>query len=210
MFPKDGVYYDLFEKQAHILCEASGLLKKMMNEPQKTEEISLTLKEMEKEADNVGHEVMEHLKRNFITPLEGEDIDLLRQNLDDIIDLIERVANRIVIYNISRPFTEETAEYIEIIHQASKEICAGIKEIKNIKKNRESLHERCKKINDLENIGDEINRKALNKLMNIANPDCVKLVETIKLKEIYEALENAIDSCENIGNLFESLLIKNQ
>jgi len=62
--------------------------------------ISLRLKEIETQADNVAHEVMDALLNNFITPLEGDDIDLLRQYLDDTIDYIERSVNRLVIYRI--------------------------------------------------------------------------------------------------------------
>jgi uncharacterized protein Yka (UPF0111/DUF47 family) len=168
------------------------------------------LKELEIEADNIGHEVMDHLRKNFITPLEGEDIDLLRQNLDDIMDYIERGVNRIVIYNIRQPFPREISDYIGIIVSAVGEINQGMKEIKDIKKFRDNLHKRCEKLNGLENDGDEINRQALRELMSTQNVSGDKVMEVIKLKEIYETLENAIDCCENVGNMFESILIKNQ
>ena len=85
-----------------------------------------------------------------------------------------------------------------------------MQEIKNVKKFQESLHKRCFRLNELENAGDEINRRALSGLMATHNVSCDKLIEIIKLKEIYETLENAIDCCENVGNMFESILIKNQ
>lgn len=209
-FPKDGVFYQLFEKQAGLLSESAGLLKQVLDTGCDIDVISLKLKELETQADSIGHDVMDTLRKNFITPLEGEDIDLLRQNLDDTIDYIERSVNRLVIYKIKRPYTEEIKDYINVICEAASEIKEGVNEIKNVKKNRENLHRRCEKLNNLENAGDEVNRRALAKLMNTPDVDCRKLVEIIKLKEIYETLENAIDCCENVGNMFESIMIKNQ
>jgi len=210
IFPKDGVFYQLFEKQTEKLNDATALLKQMLAQPDKLETIWSQLKDLEVESDNIGHEVMDHLRRNFITPLEGEDIDLLRQNLDDIMDYIERAVSRIVIYGIRPPFPKEINNYINVIVSAVDEINQGMKEIKDIKKFQDNLHHRCEKINNYENMGDEINRRVLGELMGAKNISCDKLMEIIKLKEIYETLENAIDCCENVGNMFESILIKNQ
>jgi len=173
-------------------------------------ELAVRFKELEKEADDIGHEVMDHVAQNFITPLEGEDIDLLRQNLDSIIDYMEKAVNRIVIYRIAAPFNQVIRDYAQVIFRAIDEICQGIKEIRNVRKYHVQLHDHCKKLNDLENVGDEINRTALNNLMNISGAGCDKIIEIIKLKEIYETLENAIDACEDVGNMFETILIKNQ
>jgi hypothetical protein len=210
LFPKDGRFYDLFEKQAQGLVQASDIFNQILADPLKLESLSIKLKELEKDADNLGHEVVDALRRNFITPLEGEDIDLLRQNLDNIMDKIERVANRMVIYNIIAPFPSEINDYASVISAAIREIEGGIKEIKHVNKFRDSLHERCKKLNDLENTGDEINRQALKGLMGRSQVDCNNLIQIIKFKEIFETLEDAIDCCEDVGNMFESILIKNQ
>ena len=209
-FPKDGIFYQLFEKQSDKLSDASDLLKQAIANPGNLDSIAAKLKDLEKDADNIGHELMENLRKNFITPLEGEDIDLLRQNLDDAIDFIERAVNRMVIYKIQQPFPKEIGDYSEVIDSAAKEIYDGIREIRNVKKYNESLHKRCYRLNQLENVGDEINRRALGGLMSTPQVSCDKLIEIIKFKEIYETLENAIDSCENVGNMFESILIKNQ
>ena len=182
LFPKDGIFYQLFEKQAEKLNEAGVLLRQILEDPQKLEACSVRLKKLEEEADDLGHEVMDNLRRNFITPLEGEDIDLLRQNLDDIIDHLEKAVNRMVIYKIPQPFVQAINDYSGVIQSAIQEIYLGIKEIKNVRKYHEQLHDRCKKLNDLENAGDEINRKALNTLMNAPQVNCEKVIEIIKLK----------------------------
>lgn len=210
LFPKDEVFYHLFEKQAQKLNEASELLADILSNPQKIEEFSLKMKKIEEEADALGHSVIDNLIRSFITPIEGEDIDILRQKLDDIMDCIEKATNRMVIYKIKTPFPSEIKEYIKIIRQAINEIDKGIKEIRNVRKFQSELHLRCEKLNELENVGDAVNRTALKNLMSVPDAEAKKIVEIIKLKEIYETFENAIDFCEDVGNIFESILIKNR
>ena len=210
LFPKDEIFYNLFEKQAEKLSEAAKLLDEILEKPQKLEELSLKMKNLETEADSLGHNVIDHLRKSFITPLEGEDIDLLRQKLDDIMDFIERAVNRMVIYKIPIPLSKEIREYIEILKEAILEINKGVKEIRNVRKYQENLHHLCQSLNELEDKGDIINRTALRNLMNLPVTSPEKGLEIMKLKEIYETFENAIDYCEDVGNIFESILIKNR
>ena len=210
LFPKDEIFYNLFEKQAEKLKEAAQLLGEISENPQNLEELSLKMKRLEEEADSLGHNVVDQLRRSFITPLEGEDIDLLRQKLDDVMDFIERGINRMIIYQIPKPFPKEIQEYIEILQEAILEINRGVKEIRDVRKYQESLHQLCQKLNELEDRGDVVNRTALKNLMNSPQTNPEKNLEIMKLKEIYETFENAIDSCEDVGNIFESILIKNR
>lgn len=210
LFPKDEIFYVLFEKQVEKLSEAAGILDKILKNSEELGLLSVKMKKIEEEADSLGHSVVDRLRKSFITPLEGEDIDILRQRLDDIMDYIERAVNRLVIYQIPQPFPKEISQYIKILKEAIEEINRGVKEIRNVGKHQEILHSRCQKLNELENMGDEINRTALRNLLNVPQSNPQKNLEIIKLKEIYETFENAIDYCEDVGNIFESILIKNR
>lgn len=209
-FPKDEIFYTLFEKQAEKLSQAARILDEILKNPQNLKERALKMKQLEVEADSLGHDVVDHLRRSFITPLEGDDIDILRQKLDDIMDCTEKAVNRMVLYKITKPFPKEIGEYIKVLKAAIEEINSGVREIRNVRKFQDKLHERCQKLNELEDNGDIINRSALEKLINVSRVNPEKTLEIIKLKEIYETLENAIDFCEDVGNIFESILIKNR
>jgi len=208
-FPKDEIFYTLFEKQAEKLTEAACLLDEILKNPQNLKDLSLKMKKLETEADSLGHEIISNLERSFITPLEEEDIDILRQKLDDIMDHIEKAVNRMFIYKISQPFPKEFGEYGKILKESIEEIKKGVKEIRNVGKYQKNLSFRCQRLNELEDKGDIINRNALKKLMDVS-PTPEKNLEIIKIKEIYEYLEDAIDYCEDVGNIFESILIKNR
>ena len=210
LFPKDEVFYNLFEKQTKKLMEASELLENFGEDWQDMEKTSFLMKKLEKEADSLGHEITDNLRKSFITPIEGEDIDVLWQKLDDIMDGIERAVNRIVIYKIKPLFPKEIKEYIKVIRDAISEINEGVGDIRNIRKFGDNIHQRSKSLNRLENIGDDINREALRKLMNCENITPEKNLEIMKLKEIYDILEDTIDACEDVGNIFEAILIKNR
>jgi len=210
LFPKDEIFYNLFEKQAEKLIEAARLLDEILANPQNLEMTALKMKELEEEADELGHSIIDNLRKTFITPIEGEDIDLLRQHLDSIMDRIERAVNRMVIYKIQIPLPKEIKEYIEVIKEAIGEIEKGVKEIRNVNRFQKELHFRCQRLNELENVGDEINRTALRNLMNPSQINPERNLEIMKLEEIYETLESTIDFCEDVGNIFESILIKNR
>jgi len=209
-FPKDEIFYTLFEKQAEKLMEVSVLLDEILANPQNLEEISRKVKKLEVEADDLGHDVVDNLRKSFITPLEGDDIDLLRQKLDDIMDCIEKSVNRMVIYRVAIPLPEYIEKYIKIIKAAIIEIDKGVKKIRNVRKYQNDLHSLCQNLNKLEDEGDIINRSALKSLFSEPQKSLQDNLEIIKLKEIYETLENAIDFCEDVGNIFESILIKNR
>ncbi len=212
LFPKEKNFFNLFEAQAEKLVAAENLLQKLISQPEDIEAIAKEMKIIEHEADQIGHRAAESLHKAFITPIEREDINLLRQNLDDVMDGIERATNRLAIYNINldQNFLNKLTPYFEIICKAIEEIQKGIYEIKNFKKFSKDILSRCEKINSLENEGDELNRKTLKNLMNPSGPlTPERALDIVKEKEIFETLEDVIDCCEDVANVLEGILIKN-
>jgi len=209
-FPREDKFFELFEAQTEKLSQAALLLKRLRKNPQELGEISIAMKKIEEEADDIGHQIVDKLHRSFITPLEQEDIDILRQDLDDIMDGIEKAVNRMVIYKIPLDsISRQIRKYLEIIEESILEIKQGIKEIRNLRKFSQVLRKRCERINLLENKGDQINRTALKSLMNPVDVSPERNLEIMKKKEIYETLEDTIDRCEDVANILETILIKN-
>lgn len=208
LLPKADKFFDLFEDQTDKLNHASRLLKQLKDNPQSIEEISFKMRELEREADNIGYQIIDGLHRSFITPIDRSDIDILRQNLDDIMDGIEKAINRMFIYNI--PFSPDPiGKYFMIIEEEISEIEQGVKDVRNLRKFAKDLGECCYRINILEDNGDTVNRKALEVLMHPKEMSFEKTLDIIKRKEVYDILEGVIDHCEDVGNVLESILIKN-
>ena len=214
LFPRNDNFFDLFEQQAEKLQEASAILKEIQRNLNNSDnqwlgEFSRRLKAIEEEADDIGHNIVQGLQRSFITPLDRGDIDLLRQNLDDIMDGIEKAVNRIFIYKIPLSSLTSLNKYFLIIEQEIKEIEKGVKEVRNFQRHSQELIQHCHKMNHLEEEGDRINREALQKLLNPKQLSLTSILNIIKIKEIYDMLENVVDKCEDVGNVLESVLIKN-
>jgi len=161
--------------------------------------ISKSIKILEEKGDDISHAIISSLDKAFVTPIDKEDIHQLVHLLDDVIDLIEDVSSRIVLFNIHKIDTY-TKQFTEIVLKIVVEIDNGINDLKNLSR----MEEWHIKIHSLENKSDDVYQKALFHLFNTnKNP-----VYIIKHKEVYELLEGISDKCEIIAKVVESIVIK--
>lgn len=201
-FPKNIEFFDLFIEQSEFLSKSIKLLRDLEDDND-IKKRARNIKEIEHEADLVVQKIIINLNKTFITPIDREDIALLACRIDDVLDELEKAINRIYIYKIN-PNETEVFQYFNLIAKIMAEIIKAIKELKN-NKNKEDVLKHCEIVNLLENQADDLNRHTLTKLMN-EEKDAIKL---IKLKEIYETLENVTDRSEDVANVLETIIIKN-
>jgi len=201
-FPKNIEFFDLFVEQSEFLSKSIKLLRDLEDDND-IKKRARNIKEIEHEADLVVQKIIINLNKTFITPIDREDIALLACRIDDILDELEKAINRIYIYKIN-PNETEVFQYFNLIAKIMTEIIKAIKELKN-NKNKEDVLKHCEIVNLLENQADDLNRHTLTKLMN-EEKDAIKI---IKLKEIYETLENVTDRSEDVANVLETIIIKN-
>ncbi|MEK7460638.1 MAG: DUF47 family protein [Patescibacteria group bacterium] len=203
-FPKNYDFFELFSQQVVQLGAAVDLLHDLENGRDRRE-VARAMKDVEHAADRVTHEIFNRLNQTFITPIEREDIILLATATDDIIDTIDRTTNRIALYKID-PTTRTLTQYLHLIDKAVKEVSQALHELKKANKGYSNILKHCEIINFIENQVDEHNHQVLADLFeNEKNP-----IELIKLKEIYEQLEDVADRCEDVANALEAIVIKNQ
>lgn len=204
LFPKDINFYDLFERGAgkvHEGAQALGdLVKDFTNVPLKAKRI----KDIEHEADLITHETIEKLNKTFVTPLDREDIHGLISSLDNILDHIEAAADKFSLYRIPE-IQPDAALLADILIHSVKEVQTTIGKLRNLK-DADLILKHCIEINRLENEGDFVYRSAIAKLFDVYANDPLNV---IKWKEIYESIENAIDSCEDVANVIEGVTLKN-
>jgi predicted phosphate transport protein (TIGR00153 family) len=175
------------------------LLDDYTNIPEKVKNI----KDLEHEADEITHQTIDKLNRTFITPIDREDIHELITKMDDIIDFIEAVSQRLWLYRLQKP-TPEIKELVLVLQKAIKMVKQTIKNLRNMK-NPQIILNSCIEVNTIENEGDQVLRNAMTSLFdNVPDP-----INVIKLKEIYEIIEMAIDRCEDVANIIEGVVLKN-
>jgi predicted phosphate transport protein (TIGR00153 family) len=204
LIPKDVKFFDMTAEQVKVISDAVSYLKKMVEKEDYSEENVKKIKELEQHCDTLSHEIIDILNETFITPIDREDIHKIVNEIDDIMDLINVVANRLYIYKIKTVKNTYFPEFLENITDAVDAVKNAILSLKDIKKPRRIL-EYCIEINRLENSGDSIREKAIMELFEKEkNP-----IEIIKWKEIYEVLETVLDSCEKVARTIEEVLVKN-
>lgn len=201
-FPKEAAFFTLFRKGAGISVQVAEQLQEMLYKWESPEESLKVITQLEHEGDTVTHEIIALLHRTLITPFDREDIALLAHSLDDVTDFIEATADAMLLYKVNGP-TDRAKELSDVMVDICKEVERAVTEIEqsiNLKK----MLGRCIEINRLENIADRIYRAALADLFS----DQKDMAFIIKWREIYEYMESAIDSCEDIANVLEGVALK--
>ena len=199
--PKEREFFDLFEEAGANIVRAAGLLERLVQEWPDHGELSRDIVVCEQEGDRITHDIIQRLNSTFVTPIEREDILDLASALDDIVDYIEEVADYLQLYRIEAPM-EQAQELSRILHQACREVNNAIPRLRTFGDIRHFTVE----INRLENDGDRTVRAALASLFETG----IDPMMVIRWKDIFERLEEAIDSTERAANILEGVMIKNR
>ncbi len=198
--PRDGDFFVLFQKQAENIVAGAQAFTKMLEHYTGVPEQVQIIKAIEHQGDELTHLIFRKLNQTFITPFDREDMHELCGTMDDVIDLIDAAASRFVLYRVDsvRP---GTIELTKVLAAASLELSAAIHAMETPDK---ALH-RIIEINRLENESDRICRTLIAQLFEEEKDS----VQIIKWKEIFEVIETAVDKCEDVSNVIESVILKN-
>ena len=203
IFPRDTNFYALFEQGVAKVIEGTRLLSDLVSNFEHVPLKAKRIKDVEHEADLITHETLARLNKTFVTPIDREDIHDFICSLDNILDHIEAAADKLLLYRIEtvRP---DAGLLTDILGKTVQEVKKAVEHLRHLR-GTETITKYCIEINRLENEGDFIFRGAVAKLFE-AHEDPL---DVIKWKEIYESVENAIDSCEDVANVLEAVALKN-
>ena len=200
LMPKEEAFFELFKKAAHNMIEGSRLLKHMMEHCDDPAAQARQIKDVEHVGDGITHDIATRLNQTFITPIDREDIHDLASALDDILDVTEAVADRFVIYKITKP-TEAAVRLADILYQA----CVAVGQaVDRIEMSHALINECSVLVNSLENEADRVSRDAISGLFEKETDP----IAVIKWKEIYESFRAGTDRCEDVANILERIVLK--
>ena len=199
LVPKEQEYFRLFSDHAANLDAAAQLLVKFMDGGT-SKSIAAAILEHEHVGDKIVHDIVRRLNKSFITPLDREDIYDLASTMDEVLDNIEAAVDAMRLYRVGAPTPQAVAQ-AHVIAEATPILRECID---RLEKPTKDLEERIIAINSLENDGDRIHREATAQLFDGE----MKCTDIIKWKDIYELLEDAIDECEHVANVIESIVLK--
>jgi predicted phosphate transport protein (TIGR00153 family) len=201
IFPRQEDFFALFAKQGIKVREGCELLVDMVEHFEDMENKASRLKDIEHQGDLITHEIFERLNRTFITPLEREDIHDLASALDDVLDAVEGIGSRLVLFKVPGP-TPEAMKLARITLQCGIQIEQAVTHLREFK----NLMGFTIELNRLENEADAISRNAVAELFTgVHDP-----IDVLRWKELYGRLEAATDMSEDVANIIESIVLKNR
>ena len=199
--PKEREFFDLFEEAAGNIVRATDLLHRMLEQWPDHDGLGREILDCEHEGDRITHDIIQRLNSTFVTPIDREDIYALASALDDIVDFVEEVSDFLVLYRIEAPM-DQALELARILHQSARALAGAMPRLRTF----EDIHHFTIEVNRLENDGDQVVRQALASLFERG----IDPMLVIRWKDIFERLEDAIDSTETTANILEGIVIKNR
>ena len=203
LMPKEGRFFDYFNDHASLVVEGARELNAFLSDMGNREAHAQNVSAIEKKADKITHETIQLLHQTFVTPLDREDIHKLISRMDDILDLMEDVAECVVLYDV-REVSDAARKLAEICLTCTEKVKLAVGMLSNLD-NSQAILKICSEIDQLESEADRVLRSAMSKLFR-DEPDTRQL---IKLKAIYELLETVTDRCEDTANIIEGIVLEN-
>jgi len=182
--------------------EAARLLGTMLTDPSRAAELAKTISEVESAGDKITHETIAQLHGTWITPIDRADIHALITRLDDVLDLIEAVSERILLYGITQ-CPEFVVRLSEVVIRATEAVDKAVSLLPRVKQPKEML-DLCVEINRLENEADSVYRRALAELFKGG----FEAIEVLKWRDLIDNLESATDRCEDVANILEGIVLE--
>jgi predicted phosphate transport protein (TIGR00153 family) len=197
--PVETSFYDLFTEMANHLVDGANLLAQMLDSGTDKRAIGEQMREAEHEADETTHAIIRRANSTFITPFDREDIYRLASSLDDVMDFMEETVDLIGLYELG-DLPADFAPQVEVLQRATQLTAEAMPRLRTMK----DLDEYWIEINRLENQGDRSYRRIVANLFS----GSYKSLEVLKLKDVVDSLEHAIDALESVANTVEQIAVK--
>ena len=201
--PKENKFFVLFSKSSRLVEEVARCLPVALRSTDDLKKILAQASKLEQEADVINDQIIDELKKTFITPLDREDLFSLANMLDDMADQIQEIIERMYVYQAKEPI-EVTLVISELMEQVAASLVKIFDMLDDINGNQQELLEEVRRIVKCENEGDHLYRKGMAQLFS----ECKDPIEIIKWKEILEHMENSLDHGEKMGDVIRGVVMK--
>jgi predicted phosphate transport protein (TIGR00153 family) len=197
--PVDNAFYTLLTQSATRLVEGADILAELLGESADRDDIASRMRDAEHEADETTHEIAKRVNSTFVTPFDREDIYALASSLDDVMDYMEEAVDLTMLYEVEK-LPGRMAEQVDVLQRCAELTAEAMPRLQSMK----GLEEYWIEINRLENSGDKSYRRILAKLFS----GQYEALEVLKLKDIVDSLEHAVDAFEKVANIIEQIHAK--
>ena len=199
LFPRDEQFFGLFNKMADEIKAAAGMLEHMLaTDPPDLSKVDL-IKDAEHRCDALTHDTIQRLHRTFVTPFDREDLYALASSLDNVMDRIDAAAAIVRLYRITA-MPPGARELARTVTQSADRLHSALKSLEA----KTPVQPHAVEINRLENEADRAYQTAIQRLFDTETDP----ISIIKLKELLDMLEMVTDSCEDVANVIEGVVVK--
>jgi uncharacterized protein len=206
LVPREGKFFEYFNQHASRIAEASAelslLLSEYSNVPARAARVE-RINDLEHEADRITHDTAALLQTIFVTPLDRDDIHRLISRMDDVLDLMQDAAESLGLYDVHQ-ITAHAVELATLLQHGCERLQSAVALLSNMKNAPEILR-LCREIDTMESRADRVMRTAISTLFR----EEADIRQLIKLKAIYELLENATDRCQDVADVIEGVILQN-
>jgi predicted phosphate transport protein (TIGR00153 family) len=201
LVPRPTEFYDLFTRAGENALDAARKAEERFSDFPNSRVSQADVKEIEHEGDRITHDIVQLLNTQYVTPFDREDIYSLATAIDDVVDHIEEACDLLELYGVESP-TRQALEQGRILVAAVEHLARALADLKNQKGIRQHLV-------DLKTMEDEADRVTHDAIADLFRDVRIDPLIVIRWKDIYEALEAAIDACETAGNVVGNIVVKN-
>lgn len=197
--PVDGSFYDLLTEAAGHLVTGAGLLADMLADGADHAAVAARMRDAEHAADETTHTLINRVNSTFVTPIDREDLYALGSGLDDVMDMMDEVVDMVLLYEVKQ-LPSGMSDQVDVLQKCAEITAAAMPNLRS----PAGLSDFWIEINRLENTGDRTHRQILAALFS----GDYKAMEVLKLKDIAESLEGAIDAFEKVAHIVEQIAVK--
>ena len=202
LVPRPTEFYDLFTQAGANALEAARKAEIRFREHPNSSVTQADIKDVEHTGDRLTHDIIQLLNTQYVTPFDREDIYELATAIDDVVDHIEEACDLLELYNLEQP-ARRAVEQCDIIVGATEQLAVALSGLKGLRGVQQALV----LVKQKEDEGDRLVREAIGSLFHDSRIDPLVV---IRWKDIYESLEDALDSCETAANVLGNIVVKNQ
>ena len=201
LVPRTNEFYDLFRRAGENALEAAQKAEIRFREHPSSSVTQAEVKGIEAAGDSITHDLIQLLNTQYVTPFDREDIYALATELDDVVDFIEEASGLLDLYSVEQP-ARFALEQCRIIVEAVGHLAVALAGLKGFR----GVESELVAVKNLEDQGDRVVRDAIGALFHDSRIDPLVV---IRWKDIYEALERALDACETAANVLGNIVVKN-
>ncbi|MBI2390573.1 MAG: DUF47 domain-containing protein [Deltaproteobacteria bacterium] len=198
----DDLFFNAFVQHGRSTLEAAKLTRSLFDELENANDLARAISEAEHVGDKITHETIKRLHETWITPFDRGDIHALIARMDDVLDLTEAVAERVVLFEMKNA-QPDAKELADLLVKCCEAIVRATELLPNLKQSKELL-DLCVQIGKYENDADTVYRRAIAALFKPGSDP----LEVMKWRDIYDALETATDRCADVANVIEGVVLE--